>query len=208
MPLDTTRAGLVTGPSALPAPGDGSLECGRYRDARWYVALTEHRAEELARGECAKRGLQTFLPLIRDLVECADGRTRRVTVPAFPGYLFVLASPADWHGMKRCRGIAGVLHHVGDREAPAIMPTGVVEAWLARASLTGVIEDLSVPDAPRDELDPGQQVRVTAGPFSRFTGLVQRSGAERVVVLLSIFGRSGPVELHRRHIEPIQDPQP
>jgi transcription termination/antitermination protein NusG len=177
---------------------------GHIRPLRWFIACAEHGQENLLRQEALRFDIQTFLPLIREAVPYRDGRLHRITVPAFPGYVFALCRiPNGWHPLKRCRGVASILHATGSREIPAMMPPGVIEAWLARASEGGVIEDLSVPEVITDPITEGATVRITAGPFTGFQGLVQRTAAERVVVLVSMFGRQGPAELSRSQVEPL-----
>jgi transcriptional antiterminator NusG len=49
----------------------------------------------------------------------------------------------------------------------------------------------------RVDFEPGEQVRVIAGPFQNFDGHIQEVNAEKgkLRVLLSVFGRETPVEL-------------
>ena len=54
--------------------------------------------------------------------------------------------------------------------------------------------------------DAGDHVRVTDGAFANFTGTVQEvnSAKQKVTVLVSIFGRSTPVELEYGQVEKTQ----
>jgi transcription antitermination factor NusG len=44
-------------------------------------------------------------------------------------------------------------------------------------------------------------VRVEEGPFSQFSGIVQRTTRERVWILLNLFGRSSEVPFTRDQVE-------
>ena len=199
MTLDRRDSDAVAIPRPLRDPSPGTLECGRYQ-AAWYVAATEWGQEDLARGECLQRGIQTFLPLVRVVVPCKDGRRLRKTEKAFPAYLFVLiVAPGDWHQLKRCRGLAGVLPEVGDRERPAKVPQPWMDTMLAAASKEGVLEAFSAPpDLPADK--HGERVTVTSGLFAGQSGTCEWSAAPRVAVLLDAVGL-GRVTLDRRYVE-------
>ena len=56
---------------------------------------------------------------------------------------------------------------------------------------------------PKVTFAEGENVRVTDGPFSNFSGIVDSIKADKgkVVVLVSIFGRATPVELDFTQVE-------
>ena len=62
-------------------------------------------------------------------------------------------------------------------------------------------------EAPRISVsfDEGEGVRVLFGPFADYSGIVKEVdlSREKVVVLLSLFGRDTPVELEFDQIEKI-----
>ena len=109
-------------------------------DPIWVVACTEYQAEDLARGECRKAEFQTFFPLVRVLVPQSNRPPIRQTMPAFPGYLFVLTPRDCWHRLKSMDGMAGVLHCVGNREAPVVMPEPEMSDLLKRAGIRGTLD--------------------------------------------------------------------
>ena len=58
---------------------------------------------------------------------------------------------------------------------------------------------------PKVIFGPGENVRVTDGPFTNFTGVIREVHPERgkLKVMVSIFGRSTPVELEFLQVESI-----
>lgn len=189
--------------SEIRNPGGANrLDGGRVLAERiWYVALTEWGQENLARSECHRLDFQTFLPLVRRRQQMRDGRARQVIEVAFPGYLFVLMQePEHWHRLKRARGVAGVLHSVGDRERPAEVAPDIMAAMLASASAQNILEDLSDPPADVAKIEVGQTVRITTGWLRGLVGTCTWSSSQRVAVLLDAMGQRITVE--RRHVEP------
>jgi transcription antitermination factor NusG len=198
--LDKPRAGFVTIGEALHEVGNDRLECGRY-SAPWYVACTEWGQEALARGECLAAEIQTFLPLVRKREIMRDGKVRHRVEAAFPGYLFVMVEQDDqWHHLKRARGIAGVLHAVGDREKPAQVRPALMAAMLASASPQGILEALSAPPTDLARIAVGQPVRINHGWLAGMVGVCTWSSAQRVALLVEAIGQR--VTLQRRNVEP------
>jgi len=142
----------------------------------WCVAWTGPSAESLALKSLGEVGLNAFLPLIATDEDSASK-------PLFPRYLFLELS-AEWHRACRARGVNRLLGFPGP---PLKVPVGFVEELLERGTLY---------TKPRPErLKVGEFVQVTSGPFGGWTGLVKKTEAERVQVLLSVFGRATRVTL-------------
>jgi len=59
--------------------------------------------------------------------------------------------------------------------------------------------------APTVTFNVGDHVRISDGPFSAFTGVVDEVNNERgkVKVMVSIFGRATPVELDFLQVQPV-----
>jgi transcription elongation factor/antiterminator RfaH len=161
--------------------------------ARWFAVQCLSNREFLAAAQLANQGYPVFLPCLE--------RTRRharkfdtVRRPLFPGYLFVKFDPAidRW----RCvNGTLGVARLIGGATAPTPVPIGVIEA------IGQACDDNGVLAAGEEELLPGEDVRITAGPFSELVGRLESlDGAGRVRVLLEILGRRTSVALSRNQI--------
>ena len=89
---------------------------------RWYVAQVKPRAEETARVQLARRGLETFYP--RLALPRWSARAGAV-IPMFPGYLFVrMALARDVYGVSWTPGVRRL---VGAGEQPGVLDDRVVE---------------------------------------------------------------------------------
>jgi len=98
-------------------------------------------------------------------------------------------------------GIAGVTKFLGQGKDHQD-PTPLSEEEINR--LLGIADrDM---DAKQFSYMPGDMVRVTAGPFTDFEGLVQKVGDDgaKLVIDVTVFGRRTPVELASNQVELIK----
>jgi len=58
---------------------------------------------------------------------------------------------------------------------------------------------------PKFSFKPGEQVQITDGPFSNFTGVVEELNEDKstLKVMVTIFGRATPVELDFLQVEKV-----
>lgn len=162
-------------------------------DERWYVVRTLSRREARAEMQLLAQGFRTFSPRVAKTVRHAR-KLRAVIAPIFPTYIFVVLDlqTDPWRSVNGTYGVASLLMA---GELPEPVPRGVVEQLLEYTDEGGVAR------FDRD-LREGQSVRVTAGPFARALGRLERLDANgRVRVLLDIMGGKVPVLLDRSGLE-------
>ena len=162
---------------------------------RWYAVFCRAHAEERARANLERQSFEAWLPLYRKRRRHA-GRSEQVLRPLFPRYLFVaLDLPSErWRAILSTYGVAGL---VCAGEAPAPVPTRVIEGLRARADADGTF---TLDRAQR--LRRGDRVRIEAGPMRDLEGIFEAAtDAERVVVLLELLGRGVRVTVPVDHIE-------
>jgi transcription antitermination factor NusG len=180
-------------------------ECGRYSAPllHWYVIQTEPGAEALASQSILELGFQRFLPLVRRAIAASGKRPRRTeTIPAFRGYVFALWSDLDcWQRIKSARGVAGILHMLGDPERPAPVSPGFMASLLAVASPLGVLEDRRSDPDILPPIASGCEVVVTQGLLAGQRGICEMSGDERISILLAETQRR--VKMRRDHVEAV-----
>jgi transcriptional antiterminator NusG len=169
----------------------------------WFVVHTYSGHENRARHSLLERvkaqGLEdhfgeVLLPT-ENVVEMRKGQKRTTTKKFYPGYLFVQMVLTDdtWHLVKGTPKVTGFL---GGRH-----PTPVPNSQIERIT-TQITEGTAKP-RPSVTFEESENVRVTDGPFSGFSGIVEKVLPEKqkVRVLVSIFGRSAPVELDFTQVE-------
>jgi len=161
---------------------------------RWYAAHTHSQSEETAVSHLSRQGFDVFLPRYRRRVSHA----RKVTwkrAALFPRYLFVNID-LDAERWRAINSTIGVQHLVLQGEAPAPVAVGVIETIQAHENTDGIV------DFSRD-LNPGDRVLITEGPFIDQIGVLERlSDKDKVVVLLSLLGRDTMVGMSGTAVQP------
>jgi transcription termination/antitermination protein NusG len=125
-----------------------------------------------------------------DAVEIKGGKKLQVQRKVFPGYVLVRMDLDDdsWYVVRNTPAVTGFVGPPGARPVP--LSIGEVESILREPEEGEVV-------APTVEYEVGENVRVTSGPFADFTGTISEINADanKLKVLVSIFGRETPVEL-------------
>ncbi|MEW6219598.1 MAG: transcription termination/antitermination protein NusG [Thermodesulfobacteriota bacterium] len=165
---------------------------------QWYIVHTYSGFEEKVRAALLdtikKSGKEEqfgeILVPTEQVVEMVRGSRRTSARKFFPGYIVVNMELNDetWHLV---RGTPKVTGFVGDDRNPEPLPEKDALKILGRMK-----EGESKPK-PKVIFEIGDSVRVVDGPFSNFEGVVDEVFQDkgRVRVMVSIFGRSTPVEL-------------
>jgi transcriptional antiterminator NusG len=124
-----------------------------------------------------------------EVMEMRGGQKRKSKRKFYPGYVLVQIEMNDdvWHFVKSVPNVAGFIG--GDTPTP--ISDAEVDAILQREQ-----EGTKKP-RPKVSFAAGEIVRIIDGPFADFDGVVEDVNYEknRLKVLVSIFGRSTPVEL-------------
>lgn len=190
---------------AALAPDAGHTNDGS--DREWFVAYTDPKREDGVARELRRRQLATFYPAMT--VSRVQGR-RRVTVsaPLLPRYLFVgLGLGQSLYALRQTPGLDGMVRVGG---VPATVSDALIQG-LREAQAAGVYDFSDATAAERDAarraeaakaFEPGRVVRIVAGPFASFSGVVEGPLPDgRVAVIVSLFGRSSPVPMMLADIE-------
>jgi len=171
---------------------------------QWYVVHTYSGYENKVKASLEERlnalGLhervgQILVPM-EDVVEVKGGKRRVSSRKFFPGYLLVEAEMNDdiWYVIKDTPKVTGLL---GGAKDPT--PLSEEEVTQIQKHMRGEAAE----PRPKVLFELGENVRVIDGPFTNFTGVIKEVNPERgkLKVMVSIFGRSTPVELEFLQVE-------
>lgn len=174
--------------------------------ALWYVVNVfsgfEKKVAEAILEQVEKKGLghkfENVLVPTEEVIEIKRGSKVNIERKFFPGYVLVKMELTDetWHLVRNTPKVAGFLGGKGK-------PIPISEAEVGRI-LRQVEEGL---ERPRTSVvfEVGEQIRVSDGPFTSFTGVVEEVELEksRLKVSVSIFGRATPVDLEFSQVEKV-----
>ncbi|MBW1614556.1 MAG: transcription termination/antitermination protein NusG [Deltaproteobacteria bacterium] len=141
----------------------------------WYIVHTysgfENRVKLALQEKVRSLGKEEFFGQIivptEQVVELVKGKKKTSSRKFYPGYIMVQMALTDetWHIVQDTHKVTGFLG--GERPKPKFL------------------------------FEEGDEVRVIDGPFNNFNGMVEevKPDKAKLKVLISIFGRSTPVEL-------------
>jgi len=200
LPADTSADEMASAEHAIEAATEDASPQG---SRKWYVVQVYSGYETKVRLSLAERIKQNNMEHLfgdvlipQENVQDQRGGNRKMSARNFyPGYIFVNMELTDssWHLVKETAKVTGF---VGGRH-----PTAVSEKEIE--SITEQMAEGAAKPKPRVVYQQGDYVRVIQGAFANFAGTIEEVKPEKqkVRVLVSIFGRSTPVELNYSEVE-------
>lgn len=172
----------------------------------WYVVHTysgfEKFVAESIRQSASELNIQDQVGQIiiptEDVVEIKGGKKVVSTKRSYPGYILIEMEMNDknWHMIQEIPKVTGFVGS-GKRPSP-----------LSKKEVSQIVEHMettSEKPKPKHSFEKGEAVRIMDGPFYNFNGIVEEVNHERntLKVMVTIFGRSTPVELEFLQVEKI-----
>jgi transcriptional antiterminator NusG len=200
-----TTAGQETAAAAEPAPAQP--EPPKNENFRWYILHAysgfERKVRESIESRVQAFGLKERVGRVmiptEPVTEIVNGKKRTVERVFLPGYVLVEMELDNelWHVLKDTPKVTGFL---GTGDKPVALSEEEVSSILFRSETSK--------DKPRMKIkfEKSEQVRITDGPFANFNGVVDEVNEDRetLKVMVTIFGRSTPVELEFGKVEKIE----
>ena len=178
----------------------------------WYVVHTyagyEQRVKDnlLSRVEALEADDRIFEVVIptEEVTEYKKGKKTVAQKKFLPGYVLVRMEMDDevWGIVRHTPAVTGFVGSPGTRPVP--LPLKEVAGTLklpAEYVEPTEVDESAVPESTKAvaeiDLEVGETVRVTGGPFADFTGTIADINLDqaKLKVLVSVFGRETPLEL-------------
>jgi transcriptional antiterminator NusG len=171
---------------------------------QWYIVHTYSGYEARVRDNLKQRveamGMEENIGEVliptEDVVEMKEGKKKVTARKFFPGYVLINMEMSDegWHLVKNTPKVTGF---VGMGNKPTPLSQDEVDRIITQVTVS------AEKPKPKFSFKPGEQVRITDGPFSNFTGVVEELNEDKstLKVMVTIFGRATPVELDFLQVE-------
>jgi transcription antitermination factor NusG len=164
-------------------------------EACWYAIQTRCRFEQKAATQLQNKGIETFLPLVKQIHRWSD-RRQVVQVPLFPGYGFVRLSDSPTCRLRVLQTV-GVTGFVMFSGVPVPVPERQLED--VRVLLANEIACKNYPF-----LKVGQRVRIRGGCLDGLEGiLISENRDHSLVISIEAIQRSLALRIEGFDVEPI-----
>ena len=148
---------------------------------QWYIWYTQPRVEKKLEQRLKGEGIQTYLPLKKELRQWSD-RKKWVEVPLFNGYIFTKISRRKFEEVRRTDGIVTFVKFNGQA---ATLREDEIER------IQKLITDPANLEVVHHHFEEGERVQIVAGPLMGIEGLVvQHKGAKKVAINIEKLGKS------------------
>ena len=176
--------------------------------SRWYAIQVASSCEKKVKATLEQRAItlgvsdriiEIEIPQTPAIKLKKDGSRQTIEEKVFPGYVLV-RMVLDEDTMMAVRSTPNVINFVGaeDRRATGKTRGHIKPRPLSRQEVNRIFKRAAEKKTVvKLDLEEGDQIVVTSGPFKDFQGEVIEVSGERnkLKALLSIFGRETPVEL-------------
>jgi len=196
--VDQQATGGENAASQMPQPTNPNF--------KWYIIHTysgfEKKVKESLESRVQAFGLQEKIGRVviptETVTQIRGGKKYTSEQMFYPGYVLVEMDLNDdvWHVVKATPRVTGFL---GGGQHPAPLSDDEVNQIVYRVNTGRDKPKLKV------KFEKNESVRITEGPFANFNGLVDEVNEDRetLKVMVTIFGRSTPVELEFGQVEKV-----
>src|SRR5215813_6790136 len=175
---------------------------------KWYIIHAysgfERKVRESLESRVQAFGLQNKIGRVmiatEPVTEIVNGKKRTIERVFLPGYVLIEMDLDNdlWHVIKNTPRVTGFL---GTGDNPVALSEQEVSSILFRSDVSKDKPTLKI------KCDRGEQGRINEGPFANFSGAVDEINEDKqtLKVMVSIFGRSTPVEIEFSKVDKITE---
>lgn len=175
---------------------------------KWYIIHAysgfERKVRESLESRIRAFGLENRIGRImiptEPVTELRNGKKYTIERVFLPGYVLVEMELDNdlWHVIKNTPRVTGFL---GTGDSPVALSEQEVSSILFRSDVSKDKPAMKV------KFEKGEQVRINEGPFANFNGAVDDVNEDKqtLKVMVSIFGRSTPVEIEFQKVDKITE---
>jgi len=186
--------------------GTAASEPPKNPNMKWYIIHSysgfERKVKESLESRVAAFGLENKIGKVliptESVTEVRGGKKYTSERMFYPGYVLVEMDMDDhvWHVVKSTPRVTGF---VGTGQQPTPLSDEEVQHIVYKVADSREKPKLKV------KFEKNESVRITEGPFASFTGVVDEVNEDRetLKVMVTIFGRSTPVELEFNQVEKV-----
>jgi transcriptional antiterminator NusG len=193
----------------MASEGDGEhLAPPVNENFKWYIIHAysgfERKVRESLESRIHAYNLQNRIGRImiptEPITELRNGKKYTIERVFLPGYVLVEMELDNdlWHVIKNTPRVTGFL---GTGDKPVALSEQEVSSILFRSDVSADKPAMKV------KFNKGEQVRINEGPFANFSGTVDDVNEDKqtLKVMVSIFGRSTPVEIEFAKVDKMEE---
>ena len=167
-------------------------------ETQWFVVHVftgmEKKIKSFLEEEIERLGYQDMITQVlipsEEVMEMKHGKKKTKSRVFFPGYMLIEMSVSK-ETQHLILNTPNVINFVGPKNKPQALQQEEVDRILGR------VQEVQETTAVEVPFEVDDSVKVIDGPFKDFTGVIREINLEKkkLKVMVSIFGRSTPVEL-------------
>lgn len=147
---------------------------------KWYAVYTRSKAEKKVNRELTKKGVETYLPLLREKRQLSD-RIKIIERPLLPGYVFVKISNKEYYDVLVTYGAIRYVCFDGK-------PTPIPDCQIEDLKLFIENRDCKI-EVTSEHIGKGDLIKVVNGPLKNVAGeVVEIRGKRRILLRFDSLG--------------------
>jgi transcription antitermination factor NusG len=164
----------------------------------WHVVLTEPNREGTAATHLGEAGYSAYVGFFKKSVRQNFFRRRKVTVPIFPGYLFLHSDPAlfeeNYAAIKNMKGVRSIMTWDG---SPVVIPDAAIDRLRATERRLAGMKPM-LPFKAGDKVDVEME-----GWTLRLATVEALDDEDRISILTDFMGRVVRMTVSANRLKPI-----